>query len=371
MFIRSFAVFFLALTSCYSQSPDIAADGSVTFRLNAQKAQSVLLSGQWTKEKTPLQKDAAGLWTAHLEGIPAGVWEYSFQVDGLTMIDPQNTALKPQRSPSASILHLPSSPLAAWDFQDVPHGTVHLHDYDSKVVGRLRHLAVYTPPGYEANSSVQYPLLVLQHGSGDKHSTWVEHGKAHWILDSLIASKKAVPMIVMMIDGHPQGMVQRSDVQKRIAAIAMFEQELLTEAMPLVKQTYRVSTAPDHCAIAGLSMGGSQSIQIGLGHPEIFSHIGAFSTAPTSPEIAQKLTSDPAGLNAKLKLFWIACGKEDFLLEKNNEFLKLLTDKGVHHVSMSSEGGHSWPVWREYLTIFAPLLFKNICTTGMQCIRPG
>lgn len=335
--------------------PDV--QGAVEFRLRAPAAQKVLLNGQWKKEPIELAKGEKGLWSITVESMPAGVWEYSFSVDGLNVIDPANPALKPQRIPSKNILHIPSTPPAAWDWQDIPHGTVHLHQYPSKAVGRQRELVVYTPPGYET-ASATYPLLILQHGSGDNQRAWVEHGKAHWILDHHIATGKAQPMIILMLDGHPLGMVPREDVARRMEAFGIFQQELFSEALPLVEKLYRVDPSAARRALAGLSMGGSQALHIGLTNTDKLAWIGAFSTAPSSTESAAELASTPDKLNADLKLLWIACGKDDFLLQRHQQFLQLLTDKGVKHTGLLTEGDHSWPVWRRYLTDFLPLLFR-------------
>lgn len=333
-------------------------DGAVTFRLRVPKGEKVLLHGQWRREPFPLEPGEKGMWSVKVDAVPAGVWEYSFSVDGLNVIDSFNPALKPQRQPTKNILHIPSNPPAAWDWQDVPHGTVHMHQYASKVVGRQRELLVYTPPGYEKDTA-QLPLLVLQHGSGDNQRAWTEHGKAHWIFDNLISAKKMVPAVVVMLDGHPLGMVPREDIQKRMEAFDVFERELFEEALPLVEAVYRVEKKGSRRGFAGLSMGGSQALQIGLRHPDRLGWIGAFSTAPSSPEIAKQLVADPDRLNANLKLLWIACGKDDFLLQRHEEFLALLKEKGVRHIGRQTEGDHSWPVWRRYLTTFAPLLFRD------------
>jgi len=331
--------------------------GAVEFQIRAPSAQKVLLHGQWQKEPLELAKGDKGQWSLRVEKVPAGVWEYSFSVDGLNVIDPSNPALKPQRSPSKNILHIPSSPLAAWDWQDVPHGSVHLHQYESKAVGTRRELVVYTPPGYESGEHT-FPLLILQHGSGDNQRAWVEHGKAHWILDNLIASGKAVPMVMVMLDGHPLGLVPREDVAKRMEAFGVFEKELFTEALPLVEKLYRVEKSGAQRGLAGLSMGGSQALHIGLTNTDKLGWIGAFSTAPSSTESAQQLVSDPDKLNSNLKLLWIACGKNDFLIQRNEQFLQMLSDKGVKHTGVLTEGDHSWPVWRRYLADFLPLVFR-------------
>ena len=215
-----------------------------------------------------------GVWTATVEPAPPGVWEYSFTVDGLSVLDPHNPAFKPQREPGKSMLHVPSTPPAPWDWQDVPHGTVHQHGDASKALGRAREMWIYTPPGYERDAEKKFPLLVLQHGSGDNHQTWVVHGKAHWILDNLIAQGKARPMIVVMLDGHPLGTPQRGDDARRAAALDAFRRELFEDALPLVESLYRVEKDAAHRAIAGLSMGGAQALNIGLGNPRRFAWVG-------------------------------------------------------------------------------------------------
>lgn len=305
-----------------------------------------------------MTKGEAGVWSATVDALPPGVWEYNFVVDGLSVIDSLNTALKPQREPQRSILHVPSTPAASWDWQDVAHGTVHQHGYLSKALGRPRELWVYTPPGYERDTTKTYPLLILQHGSGDNNQTWVVHGKAHWILDNLIAQGKAEPMVVAMLDGHPLGMVARDDNAKRMSSMEAFQKELFEDGIPLVESIYRVEKDPARRAIAGLSMGGGQSLTVGLGNVDRFGWIGAFSAA-TPGENADQLLAKPEELNGKLKLLWIACGKEDFLRERNEGFIAKLKDKGVKHEWQLTEGDHSWPVWRRYLTDFAPLLFHG------------
>lgn len=184
------------------RSPEIDDDGKVTFRLRAENAESVEVAGQWQKENIPMEKGDDDIWRTTVDAIPPGVWEYGYRVDGLSMIDSNNSEIKPMRSPRTSIVHvLGESPLVH-DFQDVPHGTVHLHAYRSKSLGKLRELAVYSPPGYQQDTDQQFPTLYLQHGSGDNEATWTVHGKAHWIMDNLIAQQRAKPMVIVMMDGH-------------------------------------------------------------------------------------------------------------------------------------------------------------------------
>ncbi len=355
----------LSLATCFLLSSavtavEIAPDGKVTFPLSTpEEAKKVELQAQWAQDRIPLVAVKPGQWSLTLDSVPPGVWEYHFVIDGVSVIDPTNPLLKPQRKPSNSILHIPGTPPNAWDWRDVPHGTVHQHAYLSKVLSRRRDMVVYTPPGYEQATDRKYPLLVLQHGSGDQHDTWVQHGKAHWILDNLIADGKAVPMVIVMIDGHPLGQLSRESMESdKLDAMTAFERELFEDALPLVEATYRVETAAEKRALAGLSMGGAQTLGVGLPHADRFGWLGCFSGAMPAGDRMQKALDDKETLNARLKLFWIACGEGDFLLEKNHELIAKLKEKGVNHEWHLTEGNHSWPVWRGYLSEFAPRLFR-------------
>lgn len=338
-------------------SPEVTLNGNVTFRLRAPNAKSVLLRGQWAQKPIPLSLEVEDTWSLTLPDVPSGIWEYQFIVDGLAILDPTNPAIKPQRQPNTSILHLPSQPAKPWDFQNLPHGTVHQHSQKSASLAMLRDLWVYTPPGYEAEPTKRYPLLVLQHGSGDRHDTWVVHGKAHWILDHLIAAGKAVPMIVMMIDGHPLGMVPRDQAARRAESLKAFQTELLHEALPFVEKHYRIQPGAEKHAIAGLSMGGWQSVSVGMNHLDVFSSIASFSGAIDVTEI-QPALSQPEITRQKLRLLWVACGKEDFLLDRNHELITKLKAKNIQHEWLMTEGGHSWPIWRQYFVDLAPRLFR-------------
>lgn len=337
-----------------TQSPEIGADGKVTFRLRAAKAAEVVVAGQWGGEPVAMTKGEGDVWSVTVGPIEAGVWEYSFRVDGVQMIDPGNPAIKPMREPRTSILHIPGQPPQMHDFQDVPHGVVHSHSYFSKSLNRLRELVVYTPPSYVRSADERFPTLYLQHGSGDNQATWVVHGKAHWILDNLIAQGKARPMVVVMMDGHA-GDRSATGPQANTGA---FERDLLQDVMPFVEANYRVKPDAANRCIAGLSMGGGQSLTVGLNHLDRFGWVAGFSSSAPSQDAIAELLKDPTAANAKLKLLWIACGKDDFLLKRNEEFIALLKEKGIEHQWRLTEGNHSWPVWRIYLAELAPKLFQ-------------
>jgi enterochelin esterase family protein len=362
--MKTLPAFFLALCltfTAHAQAPLSMrkAGEPVTLSLKSKDAKDVKLRGQWAKDPIAMTRADDGTWSVTLEAVPSGVWEYSFSVDGLNVVDAQASAFKPARELAKSILHIASVPPAPWDWQDVPHGTVHQHGYLSKALGRAREIWIYTPPGYEQAEGKKYPLFVLQHGSGDNHRTWVEHGKAHWILDNLIAAGKARPMVVLMLDGHPLGQTKFGDEAKRAEAMDAFRRELFDDALPLTESLYRVEKDAAHRAIAGLSMGGWHSMTVGLGNMDRFAWVGSFSGVPPEPAVAQSFLADPAAANAKLRLLWIAVGKDDFLRQRNEDFVAQLKDKAITHTWQLTEGAHAWPVWRGYLAEFAPLLFTG------------
>lgn len=336
-------------------SPDVQANRQVTFRLSAPKASEVVVNGQWPEGRAPMTKDTNGVWSVTVGPIEPGVWEYSLQVDSLAMIDPGNPAIKPMREPRTSILHLPGNPPLIHDFQDVPHGVVRQHTYRSRALGRLREVSVYTPPGYDQQSAERFPTLYLQHGSGDNQATWTTHGKAHWIFDNLLAQGRAKPMVVVMMDGHAALPGGTGGLTNNTMA---FERDLLEDVMPLIEATYRVKSDAVHRGIVGLSMGGGQSLTIGLSHLDLFAWVGGFSASAPGKDTVASALSDPDATNQKLKLLYIAIGKDDFLLQRNEEFIAVLKDKNLRHEWHLTEGNHSWPIWRKYLAEFAPKLFQ-------------
>jgi enterochelin esterase family protein len=285
------------------------------------------------------------------------------------MIDPVNPAMKPQRTPNTSILHLPGQPPKVWDFQDVPHGTVHQHVYQSKALGRERAAFVYTPPGYEKDAASKFPLLVLQHGSGDRHETWTVHGKAHWILDNLIAAGKAKPMLIVMDRGYAAkpgepmpGMRPPTPPQAATAAqptggagapanaagprpsfnFTTFEEVLINELIPMIDSAYRTLANREKRAMAGLSMGGMQTFQITLKHLDKFAYIGGFSgggggvaTSPLGLKTAfGGVLSDAAAFNKKVRLVWVGIGTKEpeRMYQSVNNFHQTLEKAGIKHI---------------------------------------
>jgi enterochelin esterase-like enzyme len=338
-------------------SPEVHPDRSVTFRLRAPQAREVSVSGEWGGGR-PLVKDDAGVWSVTLGPMAPDLYGYGFSVDGLRVLDPSNTAIKPMRSNSTSILDVPGAKPSPCDPKaGVPRGAVHLHDYESKSLGRTRRLRVYTPASYDADKEARFPVLYLLHGNGDNEATWTELGRAHVILDNLTADGKAKPMIVVMTDGHA---VAPGAANARGQNLPSYERDLLEEVMPFVEASYRLRPERESRAIVGLSMGGGQSLTVGLNHLDRFAWVGGMSSAVREPEksLASFLSTAAAG-TSRPKLLWFACGKDDFLLKDNQRFDSFLTEHKIAHEYVETAGNHSWPVWRRYLADFAARIFAE------------
>jgi enterochelin esterase-like enzyme len=340
-------------------SPQVHPDRSITFLLHAPKAQSVTLNGDWMplNSSLPLSKSPSGTWSITIPPLPPQVYLYSFNLDGLNIPDPINPRIKLRARTSASLVEVPGA--APWLYQDVPHGKVEMLTHKATALaGAPRQLFVYTPPGYNAASPTRYPVLYLFHGSNDVAAGWTWTGHAHLILDNLIAARKARPMIIVMPWGHavPFGSpreIQATNTEK-------FQQYLLTDVIPLVESSYRTAPGPRNRAIAGLSMGGGQALHIGLSHLDSFSSIAVFSSGQPRDfqSTFQSQLANPALTNRKLQLFFIAIGRQDQGLDSNRTLRATLKQHGIRFIEHETEGGHFYPVWREYLAHLAPLLFR-------------
>jgi enterochelin esterase-like enzyme len=344
-------------------TPEVHSDDTVTFHFLAPNAQEVKLAREGA-EPVPMQKDDKGVWTVTTTPLPPDYYGYSILVDGVRMLDPYNHLLVPNLLTPANAVHVPG-PSLLWEINDVPRGEVHHHSYRSAVASDDRDYYVYTPPNYDPKAKKAYPVLYLLHGFSDDASGWTAVGHANVIFDNLIAQGKIKPMIVVMPLGYGTmelirlgwgGIGNHPDVSEE--SFQKFRDGLLTEVIPKVESEYRVKKDRDSRAIAGLSMGGSESLRIGLNHLDKFAWIGAFS-AGGLPETYEK---DFPGLDAKanrqLRLLWIACGTEDRLITPNRNLREWLKTKGVQHTDIETPGMHTWMVWRRNLAEFAPLLFR-------------
>ncbi|CAN5855780.1 hypothetical protein BH11VER1_BH11VER1_19390 [soil metagenome] len=336
-------------------SPEVQADHHVTFRIYAPEANSVKLRGI---QRVPvnLKKDHRGVWSITVDPLPSGLYGYSFIVDGEATLDPENPNIKPERSIETSLLEVITNPPLFYQWQDVPHGTVRLHDYKSASLQRIRRLRVYTPPDFDRDRDRHYPVLYLFHGTGDTEATWTEFGRAHYILDNLIAQKKIDPMLVVMTDGHAD-LSDEEGIDKQ--NLEEFEADLEKSVIPFIDARYPTLADREHRAICGLSMGGIQSLFIGLRHPDQFAWIGGMSAWLPQVETYCKPTLDDPQFQEQNRLLWVQIGQDDPYLPQFKEFEKALSR---HHVSLTgaiTEGNHSWPVWRGYLAEFVPLLFHE------------
>jgi len=344
-------------------TPIVHADGSVTFRFLAPNAQEVKLEREGT-EAVAMQKDDAGVWTVTTAPLAPDYYGYSILVDGVRMIDPFNPLLKPNLIETENAVHVPGPLSLAWELNNVPHGEVHHHFYKSAVAGDERDYYVYTPAGYDPAKKGTYPVLYLLHGYSDDASGWTAVGRANVILDNLIAQGKAKPMIVVMPLGYGTMEMIRGrwhswdDHELRDRNFSKFREALLTEIMPRVESEYRTSKDRKERAIAGLSMGGSESLLTGLNNLDKFAWIGAFS----SGGIPEDFSTDFPGLDAKandqIRLLWIACGTDDHLITLNRNLREWLKSKGIRHTDIETPGMHTWMVWRRNLAELAGLLFR-------------
>jgi enterochelin esterase family protein len=329
-------------------SPEVKSDRTVTFRFHAPQAHQVLVAVEYQDGLRPLRLDENGVWAVTLGPFEPELYSYNFVVDGVAVVDPLNPNIKIGVRTTNSLLDVPGDPPLFFEERPVPRGTVHLHRYESKTLGITRGLNVYTPAGYETDPKATYPVFYLLHGAGDNERGWSTISRANAILDNLIAEKKAVPMIIVMPDGH----APRTEGEDN-----PFHKDLIEEVIPYVEAKYRTKTGPANRALAGLSMGGFQTLDIGISRQDLFGRIGVFSAGiRESYEQTHGPFLDTA--NKNLYLFWIGIGKTDFLMERNENLLQLLEKKNVKHTFRLSEGGHTWKNWRHYLHEFLQLIFK-------------
>jgi enterochelin esterase-like enzyme len=374
------------------RSPEVAPDRRVTFRVAAPSAKSVsvvcecltleqiaslkkeladatarhadadvarlekaIAATRSDQGERALTKDANGLWTLTLPPVEPDVYEYHFVIDGTGVLDQRNPVVKYNSRPNLieSLLEVPNSSPMFYDVKPVPHGTVSIRTYQSKATGGARRAYVYTPPDYEKGSA-KLPVLYLLHGADGDETVWTNFGRANQILDNLIAEKKASPMVIVMPFAYAYPWFVGAAGEKQRAD---FERDLLDDLIPFVQSNYRVFADRDHRALAGLSMGGSLTINIGPRHLDQFSRLAVFSaSAGNNPAAAlQSLTAKTA--NAQLKLFWLGIGTEDPGYANAKKTDDYLTSVGIKHTFKTMPGAHTWIVWRHFLNEVAPQLF--------------
>ncbi len=366
-------------------SPEVKADHTVTFRIQAPAADSVQITGDFlptVKMKTQfglidapgtakLAKDEKGVWTFTTPPLASDLYSYTVIIDGLKTTDPNNVYIIRDVASVSNVFIVDGGKGDLYEVSKVPHGTVARRWYDSPGNGMTRRMTIYTPAGYE-NSNEKYPVLYLLHGMGGDEEAWIALGRASQILDNLIAQGKAKPMIVVMTNGNVAQEAAPGESSLGYAKPSMqmehtmdgkFE-ETFPDVIKFIESNYRVKADKSDRAIAGLSMGGFHSLHISRFYPNTFDYIGLFSAAIMPREDATgKVYSDvDATLETQMKngykLYWIGIGKADFLYKNVSEYRDKLDKMGMKYVYRESEGGHTWTNWRVYLSEFAPLLFK-------------
>ena len=344
-------------------SPDVHADGSVTFRLRAPNAKQVRLSREGAQAQ-PMEKDDQGVWSVTTAPLPPDYYGYSFTSDGVRVIDPANPLLKPNLLGTTNMVHVPGPSSLPWELNAVPHGEVHHHFYKSAIADDQRDFYVYTPSGYDPTGKQTYPVLYLLHGFSDDASGWTAVGRANVILDNLIAQGKAKPMIVVMPLGYGTmefvrpGVDTFADAELRDRNFKNFRDALLTEVVPQVEGEYRVNRDRNARAIAGLSMGGSESLLVGLNNLDKFAWVGAFSSGGLPENFQADFPSLDARAKQQLHVLWIACGTDDRLITLNRNFREWLKSKDIRNTPIETPGGHVWMLWRRNLADFTTLLFR-------------
>lgn len=356
-------------------SPEIK-DTEVIFRLMAPNADSVQIMGGFTptvKMQTPfgemdipgkvnLSKDENGLWSITFPIPDPELYTYHFVIDGVVVNDPNNILLQRDGTRYLSVLLIPGERTENY-FEADKRGNLHQVWYDSPSLNLNRQMYVYTPYGYES-SDRKYPVLYLLHGGGGDEDAWSTMGRARQILDNLIEKGLAEPMICVMPNGNPNQMAAKTtklpegefdfrDPSNRY----LYVNSIVNDIIPYVEKNYRVIADPGSRAIAGLSMGGAHTMDAANEYPGTFQYICPLSMGlwGEQPDIDAKLH----GLKeAGYKLYWLACGKDDFVWESAQKLDAKLTENGLEHTFFVTEGGHTWANWRFYLNTFAPLLFK-------------
>ena len=370
-------------------SPEVTAERRITFRISAPQAQAVRLNASdipGLGQTATLTKNENGVWSTTVGPVEPGAYRYNFNVDGVSTIDPRSPAVSEANANVWSLVYVPGADFM--DVRDIPHGTVASVNYYSTALGKWRRMHVYMPPGYEINSE-KYPVLYLLHGAGDNDDSWTSVGRANFILDNLIAAKKAKPMLIVMTAGHTPPSATGGNAGGFLSATDDFARDFTTDVMPYIEKHYRVMTDRAHTAIAGLSMGGSQTLNIAIPRLNRFAYIGVFSSGligefpaaprggrgdalpapdsapaavapnPNSWENRNLAMLDNASLKKGLKLVWFAIGKDDAVIGATApQTVDLLKKHGFNPVFVHSEGGHTWINWRNYLNSFAPQLFQ-------------
>lgn len=315
-------------------SPDVHSDHSITFRYFSRNAQAITVSGEFLSAPVAMVKDTSGIWSVTVPPVKPDIYPYSFTVDGVQIADPSNTYIFANERFKRSIVDVPGDKPLIHSLQDVPHGKINYCYYKSSTLGTTRSLLVYTPPGFNANGKVKYPVLYLIHGGSDTEETWTKVGRANLIADNLIAQKKAKPMIIVM----PYANVRPSPM-------ADFTQDMINNIIPYIETNFPVLSGSQNRAIAGFSVGGGQTLNIGLMHADTFGYVCSYAPYTATDEFKKNFgtwSPDVNTINKRLKLFTISVGTEDFLYESVKQNIAMFEEKKLKLKTSIVPGGHTW-----------------------------
>jgi enterochelin esterase-like enzyme len=350
----------------------VHADKKVTFKIFAPNAKQVVLGGTDIPnlmKDGKMTKQENGVWEVTVGPLEPGAYRYNFNVDGVWVIDSRSSSISESNMNIWSLVYIPGSDYM--ETKDVPRGSITEVTYFSKSLNRFRRMHVYTPPGYEKNN-VNYPVLYLLHGMFDGDDSWTTVGRAGFILDNLIADKKAVPMIVVMPAGHTGPFRFGIPFDTSSKNVDMFVEDFVNDIKPYIEKNFHILTGKENTAIAGLSMGGAQTLDIAIPHLDEYAYFGVFSSGVfgitggisfgpntgSTWESRNRNNLDDTKLKEGLKLVWFATGRDDFLLGTSKATVKTLQNHGFNVVFKESLGGHTWNNWRDYLHEFAQQLFR-------------
>jgi enterochelin esterase family protein len=365
-------------------SPQVAADGHVTFRLLAPRAADVWLNGDWIGgTELPMTKGADGVWTTTIGPLSPELYGYWFTIDGVRALDPNNSETQRDGNKFNSLVMVNGPASDPWNFKDVPHGTIEQIWYASPILKQgQRRMYVYLPPSYNKDAKTKYPVLYLLHGGGGDEDAWTNMGRATVIIDNLIAAGKTMPMIVVMPNGNATQTVSQgfglgpTPSAQQVAAPApnpavatgptparpqapyagSYPESLIKDVIPFVEHTFRTYTDAPHRAIAGLSMGGSQTLVITKNNPATFDYIGVFSSGGGTAEPA--MGADLSKFKRPdFKLYWTGQGTTDIAGPRTKELYQTLKAAGLPVTNKEIPGNHYWFLWRNFLTDYAPQLF--------------
>lgn len=343
-------------------SPVVNDDNSITFRVKAPNAKKVTLHfDEWDVVSKPMTRDEQGIWMVAIPPVTPRLYQYIFEIDGVRTIDFANPVVKAGTSVYGSVVEVHGTPARYDELQDVPHGKIHIIRYISTPLKKPREMYVYIPDAYQMEQKRTFPVLYLRHGGGDSESSWVKDGRAAVILDNLIASGKAKPMLIVMSNGLTDGSWAGGSTIEGMNAL---EQELLTDIIPTIERSYRVTKKKEDRAIAGLSMGGGQAYVLGLRNLDKFSYIGQFSAGIigdgkfSHDNYTPGVMNTPSKVNKQLRLLWISCGTKDPRYEGHLSFVEALKKYGVSCEFHDANYGHEWEFWRQQLRDFLQRLFR-------------